>query len=40
MYVNDKSKFNYGDLETDWIKLERGVDRDVLLISIYMKNFP
>ena len=25
MYVNTKSEFNYGGIETDWVKLERGV---------------
>ena len=39
MYVNTKSKFNYGDIETDWMKLEKG-DRQgcvlsPLLFSIY-----
>ena len=24
MYVNTNSKFNYGGIETDWVKLERG----------------
>ena len=42
MYVNTKSEFNYGGIETDWVKLERGVRQGCvsspLLFSIYTEE--